>query len=337
MSDIECAQPPSSIPQQSKSRLWLFTLYGENLTEESMSMNTKISFMTYQLEKCPTTDRLHLQGVVRLKDRTTLNATKKILGHPSIHLVPTNNLARGIKYCNKTETRVEGPWTKGTPPHQGQRSDLAALAEQIVTGKRPREIATEDPTTYIRYHKGLQALSQAIHPAISHPDRRAVLLIGPTGCGKTRMAFDIFDESEIFIVPDIKTPWFDGYEQQRIAIVDECGTDMMHYNFLKRLTDRYPMQVPYKGGMCAWNAKTIILTAQQPMHTWWGDKITQSDINALDRRIKTFHLPTEASQARDYILDIRPVGATWGQLTVAPTLVDPVEVEEVHDLFDISD
>lgn len=337
----ECGQEPTSTSPATKSRLWLFTLYGDQLSETTMTMNSKITYMTFQKEQCPTTNRLHLQGVIRLKDRTTLLATKKILGHPTVHLVPTNNLERGIKYCNKEATRVEGPWTMGTPPHAGQRNDLAALADQIVAGKRPRELAVQDPTSYIRYHKGFLALSHAVHPAIGHPDRRCVLLIGPTGTGKTRLAFDTFEERNIFIVPDIRTPWFDGYEQQQVAIIDECGTDMMHYNYLKRLTDRYPLQVPVKGGMVAWNAKRIILTAQQPMHTWWGDRLTLSDSEALERRIKTFNIPYQTEEAKAYLRGEavpHPPGGTWGETlpaaapTIAPTLVD-----DEPEIWDISD
>lgn len=330
--DVECVpQAPSSSQPTKKSRLWLFTLYGENLGGESIPwVPTKMTYMTFQLEKCPTTQRLHLQGVLRMKDVTTMATVKRVLEHPTIHLVATNNLEHGIKYCNKERTKVSGPWTHGSVPQQGARSDLATIATQVLAGKRPRELAAEDPVTYIRYHKGLQALAAAAQPARTHPNRRCALLIGPTGCGKTRMAYDLFPERDVFIVPDIKNPWFDGYEQEKVVILDECGPDMMHYNYLKRLTHRYPLWVPNKGSMLPWNAEIIILTAQQPLHTWWGDKLTQSDADALLRRIKVFHMPHDKAKAEEWILhgtDPDPP-ATWGQIRPAPTVVDIFDVED---------
>ena len=64
--------------------------------------------MVYQLEKSPTTGKLHWQGYVRLTKNVRFQGMRKILGlNDSTHC----EVARGSdqdndRYCSKEETRV---------------------------------------------------------------------------------------------------------------------------------------------------------------------------------------------------------------------------------------
>jgi len=62
-------------------------------------------------------------------------------------------------------------------------------------------------------------------------------LAGPTGCGKTMMAFgngeDVWMSSVL--------PWFDGYVGQAEAILDDYRSGDIPFNRLLRLLDRYPL------------------------------------------------------------------------------------------------
>lgn len=83
----------------------------------------------------------------------------------------------------------------------------------------------------------------------------------------------------------LKTPWFDGYNGQDVMLLDDFGPGMMCINFLKRLLDRYPVQLPVKGGSVALRAKTIFITSNYMMSEWYP-KAGAMDYEALLRRIE---------------------------------------------------
>lgn len=63
----------------------------------------------FQLEKGDQTSRLHYQGYISLKKKLRLSQVKKII--PQAHW----EVAKGkddvaAQYCNKTDTRIKGPW-----------------------------------------------------------------------------------------------------------------------------------------------------------------------------------------------------------------------------------
>lgn len=70
----------------------------------------------YQLEKCPTTGRLHFQGYLVLKRKRrsdlVLGAFLSGLGLKGITCSPASNEGKSAlsEYCMKKDTRVAGPW-----------------------------------------------------------------------------------------------------------------------------------------------------------------------------------------------------------------------------------
>jgi len=231
-----------------------------------------------------------------------LSGLKRLLG-PEPHLEPAVDWERLKEYCRKEESRVSGlaPVTWGADLGQGRRSDLADLADKVLEGTALSRIAKEDPCSFIKYHKGLQALKTATTTPF-HGERNCFLFWGLTGAGKTRMVYDYFAPDSIYNVFCTKSPWFDGYEGQEIALFDECGPGMMSHNFLKKLLDRYPITVPVKGGSANWNAKTIVLTSNVCLDLWFS--IPTEDMDALKRRLKIFYFPTETEQARRALLQL---------------------------------
>lgn len=76
-----------------------------------------------QKEKCPETGQVHFQGFLMLKSPARLAGIKKLLQANSAHLEKAKGTpTEAWEYCKKEESRVEGPWTFGTPPKsQGSR------------------------------------------------------------------------------------------------------------------------------------------------------------------------------------------------------------------------
>lgn len=64
----------------------------------------------YQLEEGED-GYLHYQGCFSLINKHRLSECKNILGWNNVHLEPTRNWHALKNYCNKDESRVEGPWS----------------------------------------------------------------------------------------------------------------------------------------------------------------------------------------------------------------------------------
>lgn len=76
----------------------------------------------FQLESCPTTGRLHLQGRISFKTPARAREVGRRLGCPGAHASPEHDTVAGEFYSTKAETRRAGPWSnkdvRAAPPLQ---------------------------------------------------------------------------------------------------------------------------------------------------------------------------------------------------------------------------
>lgn len=343
--------PPKA--DRASGRRWVFTLNNVPLadaeaTAENLFRAGEIAFLTCQLERAPTTGTLHLQGCMSTRTKNAIRITdikRWGQGWELAHLEPARAWDKAVEYANKEETRVSGPWTHGRQGQPGQRSDLAHVAEQIKAGKRARDIADENPGAYVKYFKGLRALECASRKPY-YGVRRCALFWGATGTGKTRAIYDAFAVEDVYSVADVRTPWFDGYEGEHVVLFDEMGLGCMDVNKVKALTHQYPAQVPIKGGMAAWQARTVIMTSNAHW-THWYPKATAEDFAALARRCMVFHFPDERRQAIEWIMaDPKATGNAMAPYEVnsdsgedqppEDPWLDLQRQDEVRDVIDLS-
>lgn len=95
-----------------------------------------------------------------------------------------------------------------------------------------------------------------------------VVLWGDTGTGKTRFCHEQAAGRSMWSSGDYK--WFDGYIGQEVVLLDDYRGEYPIQQFLK-LTDRYPMQVPIKGGFTNWCPKKIYITSNVAPSLWYQD------------------------------------------------------------------
>lgn len=319
------------------SRVWVFTIFVED-DEARVAWDEELMVhLVYQLEQCPETGRKHLQGCVRFARPCKLGQAKTWIKSDKAHMEKAIAWDKAVEYAKKDDTRVSGPWEHGHSPGQGKRSDLESISMRVRDGESLVSVARSAPHMYVKYWKGLERLGQLLNPAPAIC-RECIVLIGQTGVGKTRAVFDRYPD--VFFVPDICHPWFDGYLGQDVIILDECGPGMVSINFVKRLLDRYPMQVPTKGGFAPLKASKVFLTSNRSMIEWWHGP-TATDLDAILRRVKVMHLPGD-QRALDAVLNAPGVpkaaavpGAAvareeaWSQASELP----PFEVEDDPRLF----
>jgi len=84
--------------------------YGDDPEAYLATMAKNCDWIMAQLEKCPTSGRVHLQGMAHSKEVSRWGFMKPA------HVEKCINPIKSIEYCEKERTKLEGPWEFGTRP-----------------------------------------------------------------------------------------------------------------------------------------------------------------------------------------------------------------------------
>lgn len=208
----------------------------------------------------------HLQGYVEFERRVRLNTVKRYIGQRAHVEYRKGTMEEAVEYCKKDGDFIELGKPKDRKP--GRRTDLERVVGELRDGKRLREIALAEPELYCRYRNGLRDISRfSERPRDSAP--MVLFLWGLPGTGKSKFAYEYCPESTWSYGGD---GWFDGYDGQRVAIFDDFADDCaspgerkISYALFLKLLDRYPLQVPIKGGFANWRPEVIIITSNREL------------------------------------------------------------------------
>ncbi len=108
------------------TRKYCFTYFGLVQTDDSYEASLlqvdSITFFVFQREKCPTTDRVHLQGYIELEKRKRIKTVARLLrvtfDGTGVTMLPAyGSSEENITYCTDPDKRVAGSisHTGGTP------------------------------------------------------------------------------------------------------------------------------------------------------------------------------------------------------------------------------
>jgi hypothetical protein len=241
----------------SRGKYWCWTL--NNPTEEEVGSikdpTEDVTYICFGREIAPGTGTPHLQGYVEFRRKFRIGGIKQLNGFGRMHLERRKGTQEeAIEYCRK-DGEFEEYGTR-TVTQQGRRSDLEAIKRKLDDGMSMADIADQHFGDFIRYGKGLQR-----YVNLKKPRYREVVvycLWGHSGVGKTRSVYE--REENLFICPDSKLQWFDGYQGEPAVLIDDFrGTERS--GFLLQLLDRYPLRVPVKGDFVAWAPERIYITS----------------------------------------------------------------------------
>lgn len=109
---------PGAKPAKNYQKVnWCFTFFlneEDEPTPSQMSQELKryCKAWGFQLEKCPTTEKLHYQGWLSLKTKEYMNTLTNMF--PKIHIEGMKDIWASKKYCTKEESKVGGPWDENS-------------------------------------------------------------------------------------------------------------------------------------------------------------------------------------------------------------------------------
>lgn len=279
---------------------WVFTLNTDVIVDDPLILpeqlpgeldfaeSQHIVQRIYQLERCPTTGRLHYQGYVRLDIKCRLGRAKAILGFPTVHLEPRlGSHEQAAAYSSKEDTRIAGPWRAGSDPAPGRRTDLLEITESLYGGTKLRTLMRNKPSVYCQYRNGLRDIAGDSERLLAREFRsvETIVYYGVAGAGKTRRAV-LESGDDYFILDHSERVWFDGYAGEETLIIDDFY-GWIRYHYLLRLLDGYAVRLEIKGGFTYALWKKVIITSNNHPNEWYPTLFAnqQEMTPALARRI----------------------------------------------------
>lgn len=275
----------------SRVRRWLFTI--DFNPEAVPSFDEKVHhYMVYQIEIGRRSGFKHVQGYVEFFNPQRLTFLQKSFGRRAKYLVARGTGEECRMYCTKEDTRCteanSGPWEWGELLRQGQRSDLEDVKRALDGGSSMADISRQFFGQFIRYHRGFQ-LYQLYNPKRRERPPHVLILSGPTGLGKTRMAEGRGRFEDVSWKPPYDGSgadhWFDGYCGQRVHVWDEFCESQCKLPFLLRILDRYPIVVQTKGAYIPYTPEEIVITTNENPNDWYGGHLLRDMIPQLKRRV----------------------------------------------------
>ncbi len=279
-----------------KHTSWLFTLF--NYTEESINKiyddADEVEYLVGQEECCPRTNRRHFQGYVIIRPRVTMRGAKVPFGSLCPHLEGRRGThEQAVAYCQKLESRYDGGLSielgcsSGESP--GSRTDCARLLDRIMAKTPIREICIELPNLAVRNYANIRKLQLQFLP-VRCKSPTVYVFYGESGCGKSAAALELYESTGFWL----SDQWWDGYEGQPKVVIDEFS-GWLPFEYLKKLLDRYPLQVNCKGYRVNFVSDVVIFTSNIRPYLWYKQVYEGGNVNfqAFDRRLDYIYKCTE--------------------------------------------
>lgn len=209
----------------------------------------------------------HLQGYVYMRNACSMGRLRDVL--PGGHF----EVARGTPVQNRDYCSKDGIFTEeGALPAQGARTDLNALKSDLDSGAALAVVAENHFGSFLRYQRGIHQYRLLKTPVRDWPMEVEVYW-GPSGTGKSRICHEKYPGA--FWKP--AGPWWDGYDGQQTVVLDEFYGNQLAHTELLRLLDRYPFQVPIKGGFVNFCSLRVCFTSNVHPRDWYGPDVWHAE------------------------------------------------------------
>ena len=281
-----------------KLRKWFFTIWKMDIDFDTLYNENRdiIRFIAGQKEKGKETGRLHWQGCIHMYNACRITKLRKLFdlgkGENSGNFQPQLGTNKQVlDYVHKIDTSEGEKFEYGKPSQRGFRSDNEDIKKRIEQGESDYDIMQDHFGSYMRYHKGYKYYRQ-MHLMNKSKGWRNIdieLIMGPSGAGKTRKAYDNHDINDIYKINcNNGCRWFDGYEGQSVLILDEFKNNVK-FTYLLDLLDGHQCRLETKGGFsyACWT-KVYITTNYEEIEQLYP-KVEGELRKPLFRRINKIH------------------------------------------------
>lgn len=282
--------------KSSRHRNWVFT---RNYKTEDPPSGPVIDFeplnaryLTYQYERGEETGVVHIQGLVCFNNPRTFLGVQRVLPQGCYIDVMKGTFQQAKEYCQKAETRIEGPFEYGSPLEQGKRNDLETVKELLINEDASLDdIMIDFPKVYARYRNYckdvysyvLKKKAKDRYTNVKH--KTVIVLWGKAGTGKTSSVYIQHGLESVYSLnigdgSGGNSVWFDDYQGEPVLLIDDFY-GQLRYSLLLRLLDIYPLRVQQKGSYTYINFDTIYITSNEHPNCWYE---TVPNTDALFRR-----------------------------------------------------
>lgn len=274
-----------------KFRNAVFTAYKE---PQDVSEDDRVVYYVCGEEICPTTGRKHWQGFIQLGNAYRRMAIQSILG---VKCYVARMFSRGTpeacrRYCIKAGGIVhEWGTLRSSAPRSAHPSDSRPASKddmvcKIRQGENLRWLV-ENMCTNGSSIKLAECLFKWYEP---ERDWKPEIwwICGETDSQKSRYAKEEFPGA-YWCMHGYK--YWEGYDAHDVVVIDEFRRDWCPFDYLLKLTDRYPMRVDCKYGSRQLRFTTLVITSpDRPevcfSNNGFGATGISSDIRQLLRRIE---------------------------------------------------
>lgn len=260
-----------------------------------------LEYTRWQLEKCASTGRFHLQGFSQFRSRVKYTAVKTLfekagaLRPNSVHVEwRRGTVKQADDYSKKQDTQQQESQTVGTivlPAGQGARSDLKRLRgktsrarslDDLYLDEDPEDDIQMELAKYPKYAAGYLAALQRKR-ARKFRKIKVITLWGKTGSGKTRYAYErgAFKWSP---PSDTTKEWWDGYAGEKVILIDEFYGQMKPAR-LQELLDGYMCRMDIKGSHTYAQYDTVYITSNVSPDEWYGESVPAEVKASIMRRL----------------------------------------------------
>ena len=241
-----------------------------------------VTYLVYQYEKGES-GTPHFQGYAEFGKRMSLKGLKE-LNYQVSWRKRKGSQDQAINYCMKEDTRIAGPWEFGERSKQGERTDLAAIAE-YVKSHTMAETAEAFPSQTIRYGRQIAAYKAMIRKPRDFPTE-LIIYWGAPHTGKSYHVHHLYPTAYTLQRPRGRDtePWWDGYEGQETVIADEYNSPWMSITLLCNLICSQPFQVEPKGQpKVEFTSKRLVLISNRDPFTWYKPEFMTPELGLLRR------------------------------------------------------
>lgn len=224
-----------------RSRAVCFTSFGTDY-QLSPQFWPDCSFAVWQMELAPDTLRPHYQGYAEFERAVSWTTLHRCEGLEEAHFEKRRGSQKqAIAYCEKVDSRMDGPYRWGEPKSQGQRTDLEDMRRDIDDGHSLATVAKDHFPVWIKYPSAVKSY-QALQAADRTELPTVYVLLGPTRSGKSRLARSMFPNA--YWKPNMD--YWENYQYEDVIVLDEFYGYKMQYTDLLQLLDSTPLLVNVK-------------------------------------------------------------------------------------------